>query len=1082
MGLRSYGQRVCSSLRHEAAARPRAAPSSVPSARFPVWLLALLIVVPCTAALANTGVPATAAATGDAQRGSEVGAPFLRNFPATEYGAGVQNWAVIQDHRGVIYVGNVEDGVLEYDGVRWRRIPTPNRTTIRSLAADRDGRIYVGAVGEIGYLAPDAAGHTRYVSLLERLPEQDRDFTDVWRTFVTADGVYFSTFKQLIRISDSGVRTWTAGSNFHQAFNVEGTLYIREVGRGLLQLRNDELALVPDGERFAKEKVYVMLPWRGANPATAKLTLVGTRTQGWLLFDGRTFMPWATQADAAIKESALYCATWLSNGTLAVGTLQGGVFVLDTDGRLRNRMDKSTGLIDATVFDLYQDRQGGLWAGMDNGIARIDITEPLTHFGPRSGLEGTIIAVHRHAGTLYAGGTQGLYRLVSAAGEPARFVAVPGVEGSTSAFLEFGDALLVGGAGGVYEIRGDEVDLVRPAEQASLALLTSRQDPGRVFIGLHDGVASMRREPGRWVDEGPIPDIADEVRTLFQQADGRLWLGTWTAGAISLRFPEQQAGAPRSAAQVEIFGTAQGLPRGPTLVYSLDDQPLFATTHGIFQFERRSGHFRADPRFAHLFPEVRQVTEINVDAQQRVWVYSNDESRTIKEAGVAVKDATSSYRWDPAMLRQFAGNTIETIQSDPGVMWFGGDHGLYRYDAAPAMDYRQPFRALVREAAARNDHLLYGGAGNVPVPRLPFALNALHFEFTATSFGTHPNRFQVYLEGVDTDWSPWSLDANRDYTNIHEGSYRFRVRAMNMYGAVSEEGFYDFEILPPWYRTWLAYGCYALLIAGVFTGISRWRSTALRTRNAELAQLVSMRTEALQAANTALAELSTTDTLTGLKNRRYLIDHIEPDIAAIRRTYSSTRPRDPNSDLLLIMVDMDHFKQVNDSYGHAAGDRVLQQFAAILQGVCRESDTPVRWGGEEFLLVARSTNPDSGPIVAERIRALTAAHTFLLDDGATLRRTCSVGFASFPVLPSAPERFTWEDAIKLADQCLYEAKHGGRNTWVGVQATQRPAVRDDPNLDVADLNTLVINDYVHTCRHLTRSERRVGTVPAPSHA
>jgi diguanylate cyclase (GGDEF)-like protein len=464
-------------------------------------------------------------------------------------------------------------------------------------------------------------------------------------------------------------------------------------------------------------------------------------------------------------------------------------------------------------------------------------------------------------------------------------------------------------------------------------------------------------------------------------------------------------------------------------------------------------------------------------------MYSNDESRTVKEAGAAVLDAEGRYAWDPTMLRQFAGNTIETIHSDAdGVMWFGGDHGLYRYDPGLPMDYQAPFSAMVREVSARNDHLLFGGAGKMPTPRLPFALNALRFEFTATSFGNHPTRFQVYLDGVDTSWSPWSLDANRDYTNVHEGSYRFRVRAMNVYGKVSEEGFYEFRILPPWYRTWLAYLCYVLLIAGGFTAVSRWRSAALRLRNEELAQLVSQRTEALQAANLSLAELSSTDTLTGLKNRRYLIDHIDPDIAAIRRIYgephTAARSRDSNSDLLLVMVDMDHFKQVNDSYGHAAGDRVLQQFAAILQSVCRESDTPVRWGGEEFLLVARFTNPDSGPIVAERIRALTAAHTFLLDDGVTLRRTCSIGFASFPVLPATPDRFSWEDAIKLADQCLYEAKHSGRNTWVGVQGTQRTALRDDPSLDVADLKTLVANDYARMCQHTGRHERRVATVPA----
>ena len=148
-----------------------------------------------------------------------------------------------------------------------------------------------------------------------------------------------------------------------------------------------------------------------------------------------------------------------------------------------------------------------------------------------------------------------------------------------------------------------------------------------------------------------------------------------------------------------------------------------------------------------------------------------------------------------------------------------------------------------------------------------------------------------------------------------------------------------------------------------------------------------------------------------------------------------------NVDLVFLMVDVDHFKSVNDAHGHHAGDEVLRQLAAVLRSATRESDTVVRWGGEEFLVVGRNTCRKECAVLAERIRARVAAHEFRLDDGTVLRRTCSVGFASYPVVGSTPDHVEWEQVVDLADQALYAAKLGGRNAWVGLVA------RDDLGAD-----------------------------------
>jgi diguanylate cyclase (GGDEF)-like protein len=202
----------------------------------------------------------------------------------------------------------------------------------------------------------------------------------------------------------------------------------------------------------------------------------------------------------------------------------------------------------------------------------------------------------------------------------------------------------------------------------------------------------------------------------------------------------------------------------------------------------------------------------------------------------------------------------------------------------------------------------------------------------------------------------------------------------------------------------------------------------------------------VKRAYRAMREMAFTDPLTGLRNRRHFQTLVSKDLAIARRQRDTARhgASGHNTLLAFIMIDVDHFKAVNDVHGHAAGDAVLKQCAAVLQRQLRVSDTLVRWGGEEFMVLARQTDPQAVHKLAERLRAGVAAHEFVLDDGQVLRKTCSLGFACYPHESELLQ--DWQDTVALADQCLYLAKASGRDLWVGVTegATgQTPAAGTD---------------------------------------
>ena len=200
----------------------------------------------------------------------------------------------------------------------------------------------------------------------------------------------------------------------------------------------------------------------------------------------------------------------------------------------------------------------------------------------------------------------------------------------------------------------------------------------------------------------------------------------------------------------------------------------------------------------------------------------------------------------------------------------------------------------------------------------------------------------------------------------------------------------------------------------------------------------------LQRKNLELQEISFTDVLTGVWNRRYMEEILTAEAGQVLRNYQRVQGSEigkmDHRDLVFIMVDMDFFKEVNDLYGHPVGDRLLQLVAQRLSTVVRKSDVLVRWGGEEFLIMSRSTDPSGTPAFCSRVLEVISAEPFDLGSGITVHKTCSVGWAGYPWCRVAYEAICAEESIALADAALYRAKALGRNQSVGIVATDEAGV------------------------------------------
>lgn len=229
--------------------------------------------------------------------------------------------------------------------------------------------------------------------------------------------------------------------------------------------------------------------------------------------------------------------------------------------------------------------------------------------------------------------------------------------------------------------------------------------------------------------------------------------------------------------------------------------------------------------------------------------------------------------------------------------------------------------------------------------------------------------------------------------------------------------------------------------------------------------------EELHNALKTLEEFSLTDQLTGVHNRYFLSKMMPKEIARFKR--DNFEKTDEESHFGILIIDIDFFKQVNDTYGHDAGDKVLVKFSEILTDTCRESDWVVRWGGEEFVVIARELDLDGIENLAERIRSNIASSQFDIGQEQSITITCSTGIAPFPLIQNNVELLTWQQTLNCADNVLYLAKRNGRNAWVSISEGNVSApeglynnvmsdvksVNDSGEITIRHSSTMQLNDF-----------------------
>ncbi|HMW34218.1 MAG TPA: histidine kinase [bacterium] len=762
----------------------------------------------------------------------ETGYPYIKNYTMRDIPAGLQNWAVAQDQRGIMYFGN-SNGLLIFDGIHWRVTETPGRAFIRSIAINTSDEVFAGAVDDLGYLWPDSNGQRQFVSLLSAIPEPDRHFGDVWKSFCIGNRIVFQTFSRIFIFESAPpesperfrfVRTIQPPNSLHFSFQVRNAIYMIVRGHGLHLLQNDTLVLAPGGAFFASDRIYAMLPWE--NDAT----MIFTRERGIFLWKDGKIAPFAGDVHTDLPRHQIYHATLLSDSTVAIATLDNGIWIMNRFGRRIAAFDRSSGLMDQSILYLFTDRENNLWAGLNQGIARVEYPSRYTFFSERNGLTGSVFKIARHQGNLYVATFDGLYRLSK--NNTHQLERVTGISSSVWHLYSAGTSLVIAATDGVYALRDHVIQRIsdRPYNYVIAPTLS---DAKQILVGHAKGVDIYRQQNGRWISTAAWQGIDDEIRTITEYAPGKFWLGTMFRGVMHYTTP----------GQVTRYGASHGLPPGEIRPFMINERLLFATSSGIMTFDK--------DRF--LRPPALQAPD-DVFVGYGVWMHAVDRhnfwvsvetKRGANTYRATMDDNGSIHYGKPILVRADRHVIWNGMQDDDGIAWFGGPDGIIRYDAHTADNTTAPFHALISRITLQSDtsRAEYNIRFRNPTQIPEYPAMGIRFECAATSFTRQEfNEFQYWLEGFNHMWSDWTTETRRDYTNLPEGVFTFRVRARNFAGQIGKEDAFTFRVTAPWHKSNWFMSLTAMVLVGFLIGavrfatVRRWKR---RVMDLELRERIS---------------------------------------------------------------------------------------------------------------------------------------------------------------------------------------------------------------------------------------------------
>ncbi|MEX0722049.1 MAG: triple tyrosine motif-containing protein [Balneolaceae bacterium] len=735
------------------------------------------------------------------------GFSFHTYYPPEVYGEHPQNWVAEKDTNGFIYFGN-GDGFLSFNGVDWELRHIGETGRAQSLFKTKNGQMFVNGHSDFGVIAPDSMRRINYQSLSEQFYSPNEPQPYIWEVY-EVEGRLYNRHSRGIAIYDPVQHTL---KDYPPPVDIDylsnslqiGDTIIVDSNLGLFAFHDSSYSKIEGSDFFATQRLQF------ATQLDEKKYLLGStnderpyifRESFLHIFDGENIKPFVSEADEYLDQHSLFRGIRINEEQIAIATLTGGVVFINTEGKLLKIFTERTGLHANEVYNLYVDQENILWLMLSEGIQKLDLNESVMNYPESSGIEDVVWDITVNEKDVYVQTLDGLYMNIPLRPENIDHFEKVDFKKNIQGSVTWNGMMYVYGYDGIFTLqKNGHVTQIYNAPISTVAETNSGERnltflaPGKKITldGKNISVETLG------TDDRPGNSVWFQDKLFFVTGSSRIYkTGELEVEPVPIRYDTTQhfrinrIGVINNGLFIGVEGSGEN-----SGLYEYDiSQAIFT----------KSDFLRNHPDFND-----KQIFNFLQCSDSETWFIANMQLiKVIHESGEWIAQ-NSPY--------QLAGKKpIYSMACGMEGVWLGGTKTLTHISNSD-WNYKTDFKTNITGIFARNDSLIYGGFGE-PLKHivLPYTDNELRFTYAAASFiDPERNNYQVKLEGFDNNWSEWNAETQKDYTNIPEGSYTFKVRSKNVYEVAGITDSISFTILPPWYRTWWAYLLYTITIAGIF--------------------------------------------------------------------------------------------------------------------------------------------------------------------------------------------------------------------------------------------------------------------------
>jgi len=771
-----------------------------------------------------------------------IGLPAIRNYKSNDYNAATQIYDVKQDKAGILYFAN-DDGLLTFDGNYWKIYAMPNHTSIKAIAIDASGRIYAGGQDEVGYFYPNQYGILKFHTIKQLLPQQAKQFADIWDIVIDGDQIFFRTIEAIFKYKNNHITVFDAPDGWKYLTKVNQSVFSFDKETGLSIFKNN------NWETQISKPALAGMRITGICNYSNDTLLVTSQKQGLYLLHGKNLTKKTTQIDAIIANDLVNCIQKIDSDKYAIGTAANGVLIINAKGQLIQRLSNIEGLQNSNVWRILADHDKNLWLGLENGISFINSNTSIKSISPVRGNQTVSTAIRIFDKKLYIGTSNGLYSIPLNNGmgdissSYGAFNEVVNTKGRVSSLSEIDHQLFLGHQDGAFIVKDNKaVPLMSHQGVWSFQAYPSAQN---IIAGTYTGLELINKTAdGSFKDGGKLEGVYESLNNAAIDNIGNVWASHPYRGVFKIQLSADR----RTITHHKNYTRDNGLPSTQNNhVYFIKNKVLVATERGIYEYNTAADRFVESSFFSPIFKNTA-VEYLTADNNGNIWF--------VNEQRVGVIDLSKKTARQPYTVIYFPELTAQTVKGAEFIypynnqnIFIGSNDGVFHLNYSQYTQSTTPLKVMLStvKAIADKDSLIFGGyffnennsasdQNLKQVISLPNQWNSFHFEYSSSLYAQKNNvEFKYKLKGFDQEWSAWSVKTEKDYTNLSYGIYTFSVIARNNLGNESQPVNYTFVITPAWYQTawiYLFYVVLAVILIRIFTLWQR-RRFAIQQRKHE---------------------------------------------------------------------------------------------------------------------------------------------------------------------------------------------------------------------------------------------------------